>query len=231
MAIFFEHADFVGDPLVVLDTTGVVLGSGTFIDGNNLFAARSTLDAVLIFLDALGASLEVLSVFSAFPGPLRRLPPLGHVKTLRGVVSSLRGSASSLRPAVDARGVTVELGDVVRTPGGLFGIGEVDFGRVLSSVLMVGLPNAVGMKLVYEGGIFGSDISELARVPGGTVIATTTNFGGFFNYDANGTFTGTTWPTNTSPALDESNGMVIISGGGPWCNDLIDRIEFIRPAG
>jgi hypothetical protein len=225
VAILFEHIDFGGDPLVVVDTGGVIPLTPALVDGRSLSAARITLGVVLTFLDTLGAALMILSVFSGFPGPLRRFPSAGHVQALRDVVAALRSASDVVRPAVDARGVTIELGDVVRKPGGWFGIGEEDFGRVLSSALILGLPNFRGLRMVMEGGWFGNDISAFLRVPGGTVIATVTDFRGIFRVDEAGNFVHMFWPTNTVDAIGPSNHMVVITGAGPWCHDLIDRIE------
>ena len=225
IAILFEHINFEGDPLVVVDTGGVIALNQAYVDGRNLETARTALRVVLTFLDTLAAALTILSVFSNFPGPLRRFPSAGHVQALRDVVASLRAATTDVRPAVDARGATIRLGDVVRTPGGWFGIGEVDFAGVLSSALIIGLPNFRPVRMVMEGGWFGNDISASLRVPGGTVIATVTDFRGIFRLDGAGNFVHMFWPTNTADAIGPSNHLVVISGGGPWCHDLIDRID------
>lgn len=226
IAVFFTHINFTGDPLIVVDSDNSVLPANTFADAAvNSGSLGRLVATVAVTLDALALALKTLSVFSNVSGPTRRLPPFEHAQVLNDVAAALR--ASGLRPAVDARGATINLDNVIRKPGGWFGIWEEDFKGVLSSALMVGLPNWVGIRGVKSAGILDNELSALFRVPAGTVIASTTDFRGVFYQDDRG-WQYMKWSTNTSKAVEDLHGSVIIAGGPIYFNDLWDKLEFRR---
>jgi hypothetical protein len=175
VAIFFEHQNYAGDPLVVLPpNTSLAPLQGKYYDDDhlkgNLTLARSLVSTML------GGFLSDLNLIADFASVLGSLLPGAAALVAVGTAANTVLQAN--HPIIDATGKIDNLADRLRVD--LPGPWNNDYDNLISSMVLVSIPQGLTFNTWKDEGRQGRHRDF--RMPSGRLVATITDFHNLLDY-------------------------------------------------
>ncbi|MDQ3929885.1 MAG: hypothetical protein M3328_12170 [Chloroflexota bacterium] len=174
VAVFFEHQNYAGDPLVVLpSTTSLAQLRGKYYD-DDTHSGDLTLARTAVGL-MLGGFLGDLGLLGDFADVLGSLIP--GAAAITAVIKTIDRLQYAQHPIIDATGKINNLADRLRID--LPGPWNVDYDNLISSMVLVSIPEGLTFKTWRDKGRQGRNRDF--RMPAGHLVATVTDFHDLLN--------------------------------------------------